>query len=67
MWRRVTMATLVTSSSMDDTVFVERNAHDVYRDYIGITGTPSKSEPPRVQWRVRCVSSAAAEVGFWAA
>ena len=32
------------TSSMDDTVFVERNAHDVYRDYSGITGTPTKSD-----------------------
>ena len=39
------------ASSMDDTVFVERNAHDVYRDYIGITGTPAKSDATPAQYR----------------
>jgi hypothetical protein len=36
--------TLTASDAMDSTVFVERTPRDVYTDYIGITGTPAKSE-----------------------
>jgi alpha-glucosidase (family GH31 glycosyl hydrolase) len=36
--------TLTASDGMDSTVFVERTPHDVYTDYIGITGTPAKSD-----------------------
>ena len=36
--------TLTASDAMDSTVFVERTPRDVYTDYIGITGTPAKSD-----------------------
>lgn len=36
--------TLTSSSSLDETTFVERTPRQVYDDYIGITGTPSKLE-----------------------
>ena len=36
--------TLTASDAMDATVFVERTPRDVYTDYIGITGTPAKSD-----------------------
>ena len=36
--------TLTASDSMDSTVFVERTPREVYQDYIGITGTPAKSD-----------------------
>ena len=39
------------ANSMDDTVFVERNARDVYRDYVGITGTPTKSDATPAEFR----------------
>ena len=38
------------SQTMRNTVFVERNAHDVYKDYIGITGTPDKSDATPVEY-----------------
>jgi alpha-glucosidase (family GH31 glycosyl hydrolase) len=41
---------LTGSQSMDTTVFVERAAHDVYNDYIGITGTPAKSDATAAQY-----------------
>lgn len=42
--------TLTQSSTMDSTVFVERNARDVYENYIGITGTPAKSDATNTQY-----------------
>jgi len=42
--------TLTGSTTMDSTVFVERTARDVYRDYIGITGTPAKSDATPAQY-----------------
>lgn len=39
------------TSSMDDTVFVERNAHDVYQDYVGVTGTPTKSDATPAEFK----------------
>ncbi|MFJ1585973.1 glycoside hydrolase family 31 protein [Streptomyces sp. NPDC088197] len=42
--------TLTQSSTMDATVFVERNARDVYENYIGITGTPAKSDASSAQY-----------------
>jgi alpha-glucosidase (family GH31 glycosyl hydrolase) len=41
---------LTHSRAMKATVFVERNAHAVYRDYIGIAGTPTKSDATRVEY-----------------
>ena len=38
------------SQSMKNTVFVERTAHDVYADYIGITGSPDKSDATPVEY-----------------
>ncbi|WP_160145102.1 glycoside hydrolase family 31 protein [Actinacidiphila yanglinensis] len=42
--------TLTGSAAMDATVFVERTARDVYENYVGITGTPAKSDAPAVQY-----------------
>jgi alpha-glucosidase (family GH31 glycosyl hydrolase) len=42
--------TLTDSATMHDTVFVEQNAHQVYRDYIGIAGTPAKSDATRAEY-----------------
>jgi alpha-glucosidase (family GH31 glycosyl hydrolase) len=42
--------TLTSSSAMDSTVFVERTPRDVYEDYIGITGTPAKSDATDTQY-----------------
>ncbi len=42
---------LVNDTALDQTVFVERTARDVYQDYIGITGTPTKSDAPDYQYR----------------
>jgi alpha-glucosidase (family GH31 glycosyl hydrolase) len=36
--------TLTDSAAMTDTVFVERTPRDVYQDYVGIAGTPQKSD-----------------------
>jgi alpha-glucosidase (family GH31 glycosyl hydrolase) len=41
----------VNTDAMEHTVFVERAARDVYADYIGITGTPEKSDAPDYQYR----------------
>ena len=41
---------LTGSDAMDSTVFVERTPHDVYADYIGITGTPAKSDATDAQY-----------------
>jgi alpha-glucosidase (family GH31 glycosyl hydrolase) len=38
------------TSAMDATVFVEATARDVYQDYIGITGTPEKSDATAAQF-----------------
>ncbi len=38
------------SAKMDSTVFVERTARAVYHDYIGITGTPRKSDATPQQY-----------------
>lgn len=37
--------------TFDSTVFVERAARGVYEDYVGITGTPEKSDAPDYQYR----------------
>ncbi len=37
--------------AMSSTVFVERSARDVYADYIGITGTPEKSDATAAQFK----------------
>ena len=42
--------TLTGSAEMDSTVFVERTPRDVYADYIGITGTPAKSDATAAQY-----------------
>ncbi|MYS24594.1 Glycosyl hydrolases family 31, partial [Streptomyces sp. DvalAA-14] len=42
--------TLTGSATMDSTVFVERTPRDVYEDYIGITGTPAKSDATGTQY-----------------
>ena len=42
--------TLTASSAMDSTVFVERTPRAVYEDYIGITGTPAKSDATDTQY-----------------
>jgi alpha-glucosidase (family GH31 glycosyl hydrolase) len=42
--------TLTGSAEMDSTVFVERTPRDVYADYIGITGTPAKSDATPAQY-----------------
>lgn len=42
--------TLTSSATMDSTVFVERAPRDVYADYIGITGTPTKSDATDAQY-----------------
>jgi alpha-glucosidase (family GH31 glycosyl hydrolase) len=42
--------TLTHSAAMHDTVFVERSAHAVYHDYIGIAGTPAKSDASRAEY-----------------
>lgn len=41
---------LTGSDAMDSTVFVERAPRDVYQDYIGITGTPAKSDATPAQY-----------------
>jgi alpha-glucosidase (family GH31 glycosyl hydrolase) len=38
------------SDTIDQTVFVERTPRAVYEDYIGITGTPEKSDAPDYQY-----------------
>ena len=43
--------TLTDSTSMDATTFVESTPHDVYADYIGITGTPAKSDATAAQYQ----------------
>ncbi len=42
--------TLTQSAAMDSTVFVERTAREVYEDYVGITGTPAKSDASAAQY-----------------
>jgi alpha-glucosidase (family GH31 glycosyl hydrolase) len=42
--------TLTGSAEMASTVFVERTPRDVYADYIGITGTPTKSDATAAQY-----------------
>jgi alpha-glucosidase (family GH31 glycosyl hydrolase) len=42
--------TLTGSASMDSTVFVERAPRDVYSDYIGITGAPTKSDATAAEY-----------------
>ena len=42
--------TLTASRTMDSTVFVERAARDVYRDYVGIAGKPAKSDATPAQY-----------------
>jgi alpha-glucosidase (family GH31 glycosyl hydrolase) len=42
--------TLTGSAEMASTVFVERTPRDVYADYIGITGTPAKSDATPAQY-----------------
>jgi alpha-glucosidase (family GH31 glycosyl hydrolase) len=66
--------TLTDSATMDDTVFVERTPHAVYQDYIGITGTPAKSdataeeysEPLWNSWAQSYTSVSQASVLDWA-
>ena len=41
---------LTGSKALDSTVFVERTPRDVYQDYIGITGTPAKSDATPAQY-----------------
>jgi len=41
---------LTGSHAMDSTVFVERTPRAVYQDYIGITGTPAKSDATTAQY-----------------
>jgi len=41
---------LTGSHVMDSTVFVERAPRDVYQDYIGITGPPTKSDATPAQY-----------------
>jgi alpha-glucosidase (family GH31 glycosyl hydrolase) len=36
--------------AMDDTVFVERTARDVYQDYVGIAGHPTKSDATATEY-----------------
>ena len=43
--------TVRDTDTVDQTVFVERAARAVYEDYIGITGTPDKSDAPDYQYR----------------
>jgi alpha-glucosidase (family GH31 glycosyl hydrolase) len=38
------------SGSLSQTVFVEKTPADVYHDYVGITGTPAKSDAPDYQY-----------------
>jgi len=38
------------TGTLDHTVFVERTPREVYQDYIGITGTPEKSDAPDYQY-----------------
>jgi alpha-glucosidase (family GH31 glycosyl hydrolase) len=42
--------TLTGSAEMDSTVFVESTPREVYADYIGITGTPTKSDATAAQY-----------------
>jgi alpha-glucosidase (family GH31 glycosyl hydrolase) len=42
---------LTNSSTMHDTVFVERDAHAVYHDYIGIAGKPAKSDATPIEYK----------------
>ncbi|HEY3630381.1 MAG TPA: TIM-barrel domain-containing protein, partial [Jatrophihabitantaceae bacterium] len=42
--------TLTNSATMDSTVFVENTPRDVYADYLGITGPPSKSDATPAQY-----------------
>jgi alpha-glucosidase (family GH31 glycosyl hydrolase) len=39
------------TDTLDHTVFVERTPRAVYRDYVGITGTPAKSDATELQYR----------------
>jgi alpha-glucosidase (family GH31 glycosyl hydrolase) len=41
---------ITDSDAMDATVFVERTPHDVYTDYLGITGPPAKSDATDAQY-----------------
>lgn len=41
---------LTGGKAMDSTVFVERTPRQVYQDYIGITGTPAKSDATPAQY-----------------
>ncbi len=43
--------TLTDSTAMDSTTFVESTPHDVYADYIGITGTPAKSDATLAEFK----------------
>ena len=44
--------TITGASAFDGTVFVERTPRAVYRDYVGIAGTPSKSDATARQYEV---------------
>ena len=44
--------TITGANAFDGTVFVERTPRDVYRDYVGITGTPRKSDATARQYEV---------------
>jgi alpha-glucosidase (family GH31 glycosyl hydrolase) len=39
------------TDTIEQTVFVERTARDVFEDYVGIAGTPQKSDAPDYQYR----------------
>jgi alpha-glucosidase (family GH31 glycosyl hydrolase) len=43
--------TVRETDALQQTVFVEETARAVYEDYIGITGTPEKSDAPDYQYR----------------
>lgn len=43
--------TLTDSTTMDATTFVERTPRDVYQDYVGIAGTPAKSDATAAQYQ----------------
>ena len=44
--------TITGADAFDGTVFVERTPRDVYRDYVGIAGAPSKSDATARQFEV---------------
>ncbi|HZZ98193.1 MAG TPA: glycoside hydrolase family 31 protein [Jatrophihabitantaceae bacterium] len=42
--------TVTDTAAMDDTVFVESTARKVYEDYVGIAGSPTKSDATRSEY-----------------